>query len=373
MARRLAAAGPPREHLVLAGGGHTHALVLRMWAMQPRRRPHAWITLVNRRSTALYSGMVPGLVAGLYAREDCAIDLRHLADRAGVSFVEAEITGLDLAARELQLQGRPPLRFDWLSLDVGAVVGAAGGSADGAAPGDGSAASLCGGVETHTTSGVGLPGSLQPLPVMPRPEMPRPVKPLSVMHLPVKPLEPFLQWCARADADARQPLPVTGAVTVRGSGAAAVEVALALQARGQSLTLQTRPGGLALGSRRANRLLAGVLRRAGIQMRGPGDSTEAPDNSAAAREPCGAGASAGASIDCTGSRGPAWLRGSGLPLNQRGRVLTTSTLQVMAQPRIWACGDCGVVEADPRPPSGVWAVRAAPVLARNLEQAVEGR
>ena len=53
--------------LVLAGGGHSHALVLRMWAMagdQTDRRPSAQITLVSRHSTALYSGMVPGLVAG---------------------------------------------------------------------------------------------------------------------------------------------------------------------------------------------------------------------------------------------------------------------------------------------------------------------
>ena len=57
------------EHLILAGGGHSHALVLRMWAMQPQRRPDAWITLVSRHSTALYSGLVPGLIAGLVERD----------------------------------------------------------------------------------------------------------------------------------------------------------------------------------------------------------------------------------------------------------------------------------------------------------------
>ena len=52
--------------LLLAGGGHSHALLLKRWAMQPERRPSQSITLVNRCSTALYSGMVPGLIAGLY-------------------------------------------------------------------------------------------------------------------------------------------------------------------------------------------------------------------------------------------------------------------------------------------------------------------
>ena len=52
--------------LVLAGGGHSHALVLKSWAMQPEKRPKQGIVLVNRTSTTLYSGMVPGLIAGIY-------------------------------------------------------------------------------------------------------------------------------------------------------------------------------------------------------------------------------------------------------------------------------------------------------------------
>ena len=44
--------------LLLAGGGHSHALMLRRWSMQPARRPSGLITLVSRSSTALYSGMV---------------------------------------------------------------------------------------------------------------------------------------------------------------------------------------------------------------------------------------------------------------------------------------------------------------------------
>lgn len=87
------------------------------------------ITLVSRTGTALYSGMVPGLIAGLFSRREASIDLRRLCDRAGVRFVRAEITGLDPARRELWLAGRPPLRWDRLSLDVGAVTPGSGGMA----------------------------------------------------------------------------------------------------------------------------------------------------------------------------------------------------------------------------------------------------
>ena len=78
--------------LVMAGGGHSHALVLKRWAMKPEQRPQQSIVLVNRSSTALYSGMVPGWIAGLYQRNELAIDLRQLCDQAGVAFVQAEIT-----------------------------------------------------------------------------------------------------------------------------------------------------------------------------------------------------------------------------------------------------------------------------------------
>ena len=89
----------PVTQLVLAGGGHSHALLLRRWAMRPEQRPKGLITLVSRCSTTLYSGMVPGLIAGLYSRDQVAIDLRRLAEEAGAAFVQAEIQGLDLQAR----------------------------------------------------------------------------------------------------------------------------------------------------------------------------------------------------------------------------------------------------------------------------------
>ncbi|MEY3767712.1 MAG: selenide, water dikinase SelD, partial [Cyanobacteriota bacterium] len=111
---------PARALLVLAGGGHTHALLLRRWIMRPTSRPaDVAVLLVNRASTTLYSGMVPGLLAGLYGQDSCSINLRDLCRRAEVGFVQAEITGVDPVRRELLLQDRPPLRFHTLSINVG--------------------------------------------------------------------------------------------------------------------------------------------------------------------------------------------------------------------------------------------------------------
>ena len=233
--------------LVLAGGGHSHALVLRMWAMG-RQRPAAWITLVSRHSTALYSGMVPGLVAGFYQQAACAIDLRRLCLLAGVTFVQAEITAIDPEGRELALAGRPNLRWDWLSLDVGAETSAV----------------------THAA-------------------------------MAVKPLEPFLLWCSQ---------PKSSSVRIRGGGAAAVEVALALRARGQKPKLQLRGSQLNLGSKAANQLGEQLLESAGIAI-----EANCPDDAAA-------------DLACTGSRAPRWLAASGLACNSEGRLLTEASLQV---------------------------------------------
>ncbi|WP_094585271.1 selenide, water dikinase SelD [Synechococcus sp. BO 8801] len=283
---------PERHLLVLAGGGHSHVLVLRRWLMRPHTRPpRTRITLVSRHGTALYSGLLPAVVAALEPPEAAAVDLRRLCTLAGVTFVQAEITGLDPAARELQLAGRPPLRYDRLSLDLGAVTA--------------------------------IPGQA----------------------MAVKPLEPFLVWAERRSAG--EPL------VIRGGGAAAVELALAFRARGMACQLLLQGERLHLGSAAANRAGERLLAQAAIPIR-----RRAP-------------AEAPADLACTGSRAPAWLAAAGLPVDPgSGRVLTHPTLAVIGHPELFASGDCGLIAADPRPPSGVWAVRSAPVLAENLRRSL---
>jgi len=107
------------DHLVLAGGGHTHALVLLRWAMNPKLKPAGMITLVNKASTTIYSGMFPGVVAGKYKIDEILIDLRKLASKAGVSFVMAEIEGINLKEKKLLLAGRPEIEYSLLSLNIG--------------------------------------------------------------------------------------------------------------------------------------------------------------------------------------------------------------------------------------------------------------
>ena len=110
-------ATPLQRDLLLVGGGHAHALVLRMLAMQPLAGLR--ITLVSPSSHTPYSGMLPGLIAGHYSFEDAHIDLARLCQWAGVRFIEAEAVAINTVTRQLSLPGRPPLVYDLLSLDIG--------------------------------------------------------------------------------------------------------------------------------------------------------------------------------------------------------------------------------------------------------------
>ena len=289
----------PATQLVLAGGGHSNALVLRRWAMHPKQRPKGLITLVNRKSTALYSGMVPGLIAGLYSRDQVAIDLRRLAAEAGVAFVGAEIQSLDPIHQSLVLEDRLPLPYSQLSLDVGAVS--------------------C------------------PLTT---------IESLSHDRLvPIKPLEPALALLNRQDDNASEPFYVVG------SGLAGVEVALALRHRWPRRPIHLLGHADRLDPRLAKALLAAEVR--------------------IVHQPSAATAAAiSAGLICNGSRAPAWLAACGLPCcPESGRVRTNLQLQVIGHPEIFASGDCALIDTCPRPPSGVWAVRAAIPLARNLQAA----
>ncbi len=285
------------EHLVLAGGGHSHALLLKRWAMNPHVKPVGLITLVNRSSRLLYSGMVPGLIAGNFSLDETCIDLRALANASGVAFVVAEIAGLDVHNQLLLLDGRPPIHYHRLSLDVGSET-------------------------CISTVDIGLHKDS--------------------LTMPIRPLKPLLFWLEKQDLE-------DSPLTVIGSGLAGLEVVMALRYRwpGRQLFLQAYKDRIRLSLRRLLSYLSIQIVQAG----------EAPN---------------GPALLCTGNKAPEWILSSGLALNSSGRVITRKTFQVIGNDSIFAVGDCAVIKNAPRPASGVWAVRAAEPLARNLKRTSRG-
>jgi len=109
--------------LVLLGGGHAHAVVL-------REIRGAEVTLVTPYPHHTYSGMVPGFAAGHYRLDEIRIDLASLAARAGVKLVIGRIAALDAARRLARLEDGTELQYDVASLNLGSTPGTVPGSAE---------------------------------------------------------------------------------------------------------------------------------------------------------------------------------------------------------------------------------------------------
>ncbi|OOY19765.1 selenide, water dikinase SelD [Thioclava sp. DLFJ5-1] len=308
---------PLTRDIVLIGGGHTHALVLRMWGMNPL--PGVRLTVINPTPSAAYSGMLPGHVAGHYTRDELQLDLVKLARHAGARLVLGRATGLDRARRLIEVPGRAPIAYDVASIDIGI-----------------------------TAEMPQLPGFLD--------------------HVaPAKPLDAFADaW----DAFAANP-PESPKVAVVGGGVAGVELAMACAHRlpqAQVTVYEAAPEALrALGTGARNAMLAHCA-RLGVTI----ETDAALIGAEKGRLLLEGGRTAEADfIIGTGATKPAdWLPETGLDLTD-GFVTVGPTLQ-SSDPAIFAAGDIAHLSHAPRPKAGVYAVREAKPLFANLRAAASG-
>ena len=104
------------QDLVLIGGGHSHAIVLKMFGMKPL--PGVRLTLISDVLYATYSGMLPGHVAGFYGYDECHIDLRSLCEFAQCQILVDRAIAIDFSKNRVICQNRPPVNFDLLSIDI---------------------------------------------------------------------------------------------------------------------------------------------------------------------------------------------------------------------------------------------------------------
>jgi selenide,water dikinase len=310
---------------VVVGGGHAHVFVLKSFAMRPE--PGLRVTVVSPSPYATYSGMVPGVLAGLYEVEEAQIDVRALAARAGAAFVADRVVCIHPTRRLLDLRDRPPLTYDFLSLDIGSE-----------------------------------PASQERL---------RPDAPL----VRVKPIEAAAGGIRSALAE---PAPPDGRkVVVVGAGAGGTEVAftLAQRLRGEpnaSVTLCDRAS-VPLTDRdaRTARLVRETLAIKGIEFVGGAEVETVEAHGVVLAG--GRTLPANLVVWATDAGGPSLLSDSGLPVDERGFLRVGNDLRCESFPEIFAAGDCATLASYPQlPKAGVYAVREGPVLAQNLRLTARG-
>jgi selenide,water dikinase len=299
--------------------------VLKAFARRPE--PGLRLTLVSKDRLSPYSGMLPGHMAGLYAREEMHIDLERLALESGAVLIQGQAIGLDTAAKQVRLASGEVLAYDLLSVDIGIVPDLAG--IDGAAE--------------H--------------------------------GLTVKPIGDLLAKWDRLVADSERP-DGPRRIAVIGGGVAGICLAFAAAARlrrAGAARMQVSLVSAAVSpeiNAGMHRRIRKALRRHGIVLHA-NDPARGIDGRGVTLA-SGKRIAADTVLVSTGAAPPQVIRDTPLAKDERGFLSVGPTLQVLNDEAVFAAGDCATIVAHPRPKAGVFAVRQGPVLARNLRRAARG-
>lgn len=323
---------PGLKHLVLLGAGHAHVHVHVLHGLAHKRPADLKITVIAPYPRQLYSGMVPGFVAGHYALDQCVIPLAGLLAGCGARYIEGSAVALDAVAKTVTLASGESLAWDWLSLNTGPVM-------------------------DREKIEAQMPGARE-------------------HALFVRPIEAFGQlWPQVAALGRSRPMHVA----VVGAGAAGLELAMAAAhalgsagcAPGGRVSLVTGgpppawnyPAGVQRRVLQAlRRLQITVLHYACVGM-----------SAGEIRLAGGARLACDAPLLALGAQAPGWLAGSGLALDDAGFVAVNQFQQSTSHAQVFAAGDVASRVDAPHPRSGVYAVRAGPPLLANLRAAWQGQ
>ncbi len=319
---------PNVRDLLLLGGGHSHVQVLKHFAMHPV--PGVRLTLISDDYVSPYSGMVPGYIAGHYSLDEIQIALGPLCRRAGARFICANVTGLDRDSRRVLMAGRPALRYDVLSINSGAQP------------------------------------DLQDMP-----------------GIAVKPIGSFLSQWPKLLATMRSQLAADSSsseqrmrgVMLVGAGAGGIELAFACRASlPAQVPIKVVGPTLLPGS---NRIAKKLVRRAMCEKNivyitqrvtkarttAEGFSVTLANETIEETEQL---------LWVTDVCAPDWLAESGLDCDDKGFVSVNESMQSINDSHIFVAGDAAHLQGQERAKAGVFAVRVAPILAKNLARAVQG-
>jgi selenide,water dikinase len=364
---------PTVADLVLIGGGHAHAHVLKMLGMKHRAfltQHGIRITLIAKDIHTPYSGMLPGFVAGHYDHDQIHLDLNQLCHVANARLVHAaacKITYRNGGGGLVYLNdGRPPIRYDCVSIDIGS------------APAYGDV--VC------------QPGVV-------------PVKPIANFCTAYQAL--VNRWenetpssTAANDQDTtstngtRAEPPSPYVVAVVGGGAGGLELALSVQYRLRSinpnaplrLLVVTRGKTILEGhNHRVQAKFQRIMQERNIEIYYLATVVKVAEDSSTMRKrlilsPEGAAVHGrdsfvvDACLWCVTAGVAPWLKAdTPFATTKQGFLRVHDTYESIEHPGVFAAGDCCHVDKHPRPKAGVFAVRAGPYLLDNLLRYVSSK
>jgi NADH dehydrogenase FAD-containing subunit len=309
------------KKLVFLGAGHAHLYALAAFKHSPRIDTD--IHLVTPYDHVVYSGMVPGMVAGHYSADDCTISIPKLLDTnisaSAIKITYTVCTGIDTETQHLRLSNGTILHYDVLSIDTGSVM-------------------------DKDVIDAQIPGA----------------KEHAVF---VRPMEQFVklwpQVLAHAQSRALR-------ISVIGAGTTGIELAMALQFQLPHchISLITGPVPPATGySPKVQKRVMQALKQRNITVL---------QDSCVRMDATQLYLASGAHLACDiplltiGGHAPSWLADTGLALDERGYLAVNAFQQSTSHPNVFAAGDIASRVDTPHAKSGVFAVRTGPALYTNL-------
>ena len=332
--------------IVVAGAGYAGLHVALRLTAKLRNNPVAELTLVDRHDYHQALTELPRVAAGTRAADAVRIPLQDvLAER--VRFVQAEISGFDLAGRRV-LTGAGPIGWSRLVLALGSRPN------DFAIPGLAERA-----LSLYSASDAQQVWSA---------------------------VNRALEDAAAADPERQQRL---ATVVVGGGGATGVELAGELAEmlpevatrhglasdRPAVLLVEAGPTILAGSSPQLIDNATRILSDLGVQVRT--NAMVAAATEEGFRLKGGQLVEGGVFVWAGGVKAPELVVGSGLPIGHNGRVKVDRYLRVLDHPEVYVAGDLASV-VDPRsghvlPPLAQVALEEGETVARNLDAELEGR
>jgi NADH dehydrogenase FAD-containing subunit len=319
-----------RPRLVLAGLGHSHLFVLE--AARQGRLPACDLVVCTGEARHVYSGMVPGWLAGQYTIDELSIDVAAAVRAAGGTLLPAHVTGIDPRARTLTLadgttslydvrhcrrlagewEGHPGVAEHAVAVKPLAAIRAIG---EARCPSRAAAA------ERWWWSAAGWRGS---------------------------------SW--RSPSDGSTETRARPQARLKRAGASPVRVACL-----RDTVLASEPSSAVRSDQRVRRAGSSCARRHLVQL----DAHHAQHAGELQRR------RADLVVWATGGEAAPWLAASGLPVDARGFLLVDDRLQSVGDPRVFAAGDSASLASWPdTPKAGVYAVRMGPRLVLALAHAL---
>jgi NADH dehydrogenase FAD-containing subunit len=311
------------KHLVLAGGGHAHLMVLLNLAIFIEKGHR--VTLISPSPYHYYSGMGPGLLSGIYRPQDVRFHVQKTAEARGATFVKDKVVRINPVKKILSLQSGEQVAYDIASFNTGSEV------------------PLTGLIREHRENII-------------------PVKPIFNLLKARRFLIPVLK---------ERPMNLI----VIGGGPAGVEIAANLwrlvnENHGKA-TIKLIAGRKLLGAlpEKVGILASRSLTGRGVTVVEGGRVKEVKGEEIRLTD--GSSHPFDFAFMALGVQPSRIFCDSGLPSGPDGGLLVNSFLQSANYPEIFGGGDCVSLSEEPLAKVGVYAVRQNPILLHNLLSALE--